>query len=272
MSNSSIFSKVVKLEESAGAGALCTIISSKGSTPRGAGTKMLVYADGSIVGTVGGGELENRVRHAALEVISTGRPLLLAYNMADISKGDPGLCGGQVEVYVEPILPKPSMLVIGGGHVGQAVSHLAKWLGFRVIVSDDRLEFCTLETNPDADLFLPIPMSQIPDQLVITKDTYIVLTTRGVSVDIVGLPALLASQASYLGVIGSRKRWATTVKELEKSGVPAKTINRIHSPIGLELNAETPEEIATSILAEIIMIRNGGTGKKMKMKPLKNNK
>jgi xanthine dehydrogenase accessory factor len=266
MSNSSFFSKVLELEESGKSGAVCTIISSKGSTPRNAGTKMLVYQDGSITGTVGGGELENRIRRAALEVISKGHPRLLAYNMADISKGDPGLCGGQVEVYVEPILPKPSILVIGGGHVGKAVSHLAKWLGFRVIVSDDRPEFCTPETNPDADLFLPIQMDQIPDQLAITKDTYIVLTTRGVSVDIVGLPALLGSPATYIGVIGSRKRWATTVKELKKSGVPTKTVNRIHSPIGLELRAETPEEIAISILSEIIMIRNGGTGKKMKMR------
>jgi len=269
MSNSTIFSKVVELEESGSAGALCTIISSKGSTPRGAGTKMLVFQDGTIAGTIGGGELENRVRHVAQEVISTGHPRLLAYNLADISKGDPGLCGGQVEVYVEPILPKPSILVIGGGHVGKAVSHLAKWLGFHVIVSDDRPEFCTLETNPDADLFLPIQMSQIPDQMAITKDTCIVLTTRGVGVDIIGLPALVASPASYIGVIGSRKRWATTVKELKKSGVSEKSIRRIHSPIGLELNAETPEEIAISILSEIIMIRNDGTGKKMKMKRLK---
>jgi xanthine dehydrogenase accessory factor len=109
-------------------------------------------------------------------------------------------------------------------------------------------------------------MNQIPNQLSITNHTFIVLTTRGVGVDVAGLPALLASPAAYIGVIGSRRRWATTVKELEKSGVPVKAIKRIHSPIGLELNAETPEEIAVSILSEIIMLRNGGTGKKMNMK------
>jgi xanthine dehydrogenase accessory factor len=227
---------------------------------------MLVYQDGSSAGTVGGGELENRVRSIALDVISGGRPRLLSFNMASIARGDPGICGGQLEVYVEPILPAPSLIVIGGGHVGKAVSHLAKWLGFRVIVSDDRPEFCSAEVNPDADLFLSIPMNQIPNQLSITNHTFIVLTTRGVGVDVAGLPALLASPAAYIGVIGSRRRWATTVKELEKSGVTAKAIKRIHSPIGLELNAETPEEIAVSILSEIIMIRNGGTGKKMTMK------
>jgi xanthine dehydrogenase accessory factor len=264
--NPSIYLKAVELEKSGEAGALCTIISSKGSTPRNAGTKMLVYQDGNISGTVGGGELENRVRGAALEAIADGRPRLLAYNMTDMARGDPGICGGQVEVYVEPILPAPAMLIIGGGHVGKAVSHLAKWLGFRVVVSDDRPEFCTPEANPDADAFLPVPMNQIPDHINITPQTFIVLTTRGVSVDVVGLPALISSPAAYIGVIGSRRRWTTTVKALTKAGVPAKDIKRIHSPIGLELSAETPEEIAVSILSEIIMIRNGGSGKPMKLR------
>ena len=171
-----------------------------------------------------------------------------------------------MEVYVEPILPAPTMLIIGGGHVGKAVSHLAKWLGFRVVVSDDRPEFCAPEANPDADSFLPVAMNQIPDHIDITPGTFIVLTTRGVTVDVVGLPALISSPAAYIGVIGSRRRWTTTVKALTKAGVPAKAIKRIHSPIGLELNAETPEEIAVSILSEIIMIRNRGSGKPMKLK------
>jgi xanthine dehydrogenase accessory factor len=259
----SIYSKVIELEESGLAGALCTVISSKGSTPRRAGTKMLVYQDGSIIGTVGGGELENRVRKAALDAITNGHPQMLSYNMTDISRGDPGICGGQVEVYVEPILPAATIVIVGGGHVGKAVSQLAKWLNFRVLVSDDRPEFCTREANPDADKFLPGPMKEIPEQLSINEQTYIILTTRGVTIDVEGLPALLATKAAYIGVIGSRRRWATTLKQLQKNGVSNRAIKRIHSPIGLELNAETPEEIAVSIMAEIIMIRNGGTGKVM---------
>jgi len=263
--NPSIYRLIADLETSGNAGALCTVISSKGSAPRRAGTKMLVFQDGSIAGTVGGGELENRVRAAALDAISNGHPRTLSYTMADVSRGDPGVCGGQVEVYVEPILPAPTVVVVGGGHVGKAVSHLAKWLGFRVVVSDDRPEFCTPEAIPDADKFLPILMKEIPDHLTISPQTYFVLTTRGVSVDVVGLPALLNSSAGYIGVIGSRRRWATSARQLRKDGLSAKAIERVHSPIGLELHAETPEEIAVSIMAEIIMVRNGGTGKRMKV-------
>jgi xanthine dehydrogenase accessory factor len=260
----SIYSQVAELELSGNTGALCTVISSKGSTPRRAGAKMLVYHDGSFTGTVGGGELENRVRKAAIDAMSNSQPVKLSYSMTDIARGDPGICGGQVEVYVEPILPAPTIVVVGGGHVGKAVSHLAKWLGYKVVISDDRPEFCTRKANPDADLLLPIPMSEIPKRLTITPQTYLVFTTRGSDVDVKGLPALIESSAAYLGVIGSRRRWATTVKGLRKVGVTQKAIQRVRSPIGLDLNAETPEEIAVSILSEIIMLRNGGAGESMK--------
>jgi len=260
----SIFSQVAELEMSGNAGALCMVISSKGSTPRRAGAKMIVYHDGSIAGTVGGGELENRVRRAALESIKNGRPVTLSYRMTDTKRGDPGICGGQVEVYVEPILPAPTIVVIGGGHVGKAVSHLAKWLGYRVVVSDDRPEFCTRKANPDADLLLPIPVQDIPKKLAITPHTFIVLTTRGVDVDVEGLPVLIESPAAYIGVIGSRKRWATTVSKLLSAGISKNALKRIHSPIGININAETPEEIAVSILAEIILVQNGGSGKPLK--------
>ena len=244
--------------------ALCTVIGSQGSTPRHVGSKMLVMEDGSIAGTVGGGELENRVRQAALESLADGQTRRVSYSMAEPARGDPGVCGGQVEVFVEPILPPPLMLVIGGGHVGKAVAHLAKWLGFRVAVSDDRAEFCTPQEHPDADAFYPVAMQDLPGHLSIDRHTYIVLTTRGVTVDVPGLPPLLETPAAYIGVIGSRRRWATTVKELEARGYPREKLARVHSPIGLELHAETPEEIAVSIMAEIMLIRNSASGKPMK--------
>jgi xanthine dehydrogenase accessory factor len=171
-----------------------------------------------------------------------------------------------VEVFVEPVLPAPKIIVIGGGHVGKAVAHLAKWLGFRVAVSDDREEFCTPEMNPDADEFYPVFMSELPEKVSINRQTYLILTTRGVSTDVPGLPALLATRAGYIGVIGSRRRWTMTVKGLQENGISEEAIARIHSPIGLELQAETPEEIAVSIMAEVIMLRNDGSGKMMKAK------
>jgi len=259
----SIFQALADLEQYNEAGALCTIIRSQGSTPRHSGSKMLVYEDGTILGTVGGGELENRVILEALEAIRDGKSRLLDYNMADPGRGDPGVCGGQVEVYVEPIEPKPTLVVIGSGHVGKTVAHLAHWLGFWVVVNDDRPEFCTPEAVPDADEYYPIPTSELAGKLKITPWTYLVLTTRGMDIDVEGLPAMLASDAAYIGVIGSLRRWNQTRTKMLEMGTSEAQLDRVCSPIGLELNAETPEEIAVSIMAEIIMLRQGGDGSVM---------
>ena len=260
----SIYQALSELEKTNQSAALCTVIKSEGSTPRHVGSKMLVYADGKFIGTVGGGDLEHRVLDEAWMAISDGEPRYLHYNMADPSRGDPGVCGGQVEVFVEPILPAPTLVVIGAGHVGKAVVHLAKWLGFRVVASDDRTEFCTPETTPGADEYLPVEMGKLAESLKITNRTDLVVTSRGSSVDALGLPSLLASQAAYIGVIGSKRRWATTVKALKEKGVTDEFIAKVHSPIGLELQAETPEEIAVSIMAEVLMVRDKGTGAQMK--------
>ena len=260
----SIYQAAAQLQSEQKAGAICTIVESSGSTPRHQGSKMLVYEDGKFIGTVGGGEVEKRVIDEALAALDDGKPRLLKYNMVDPQQGDPGVCGGTLEVYVEPIVPEPSVLLIGGGHVGKAVVHLAKWLGFRVAVSDDRTEFCTKEANPDADQFYPVLMKDLPKHLKFNKQTYIVLTTRGANIDIEGLPELLDQPFAYLGIIGSKRRWTVTKKALLEQGIPAEKLAKVHSPIGLELNAETPEEIAVSIMAEILMLKNSGTGKSMR--------
>jgi len=225
---------------------------------------MLVYPDGKFIGTVGGGELENRVRMAAIESLKSREPQTLTYSMVDPKRGDPGVCGGTVEVFVEPIFPSATIVVIGGGHVGKAVVHLAKWLGFRVAVNDDREEFCNPETVPGADEYHPVSMAELPKQFKVTDQTYLVVTSRGSAIDAKGLPSLLESKAAYIGVIGSKRRWLTTVKALKDQGVSDELIAKVHSPIGLELNAETPEEIAVSIMAEILMVKDKGTGKSMK--------
>ncbi len=263
MMETPIYQALSEIENSHASAALCTVVKSEGSTPRHVGSKMLVYPDGRFIGSVGGGDLEHRVLEEALMALAEAQPRLLHYNMADPSRGDPGICGGQVEVFVEPILPAPTVVVIGGGHVGKAVAHLAKWLGFRVAVSDDRQEFCNNEAVPDADAFYVCQMQELPQQLNIGRGTFLILTTRGSSVDAAGLPPLLESAAPYIGVIGSKRRWAATVKELRARGVSADKIARVHSPMGLELQAETPEEIAVSILAEVLMIRDRGTGRPM---------
>jgi xanthine dehydrogenase accessory factor len=260
----SIYQALAELEKNNESAALCTVVKSEGSTPRHVGSKMLVYPNGTFIGTVGGGELENRVMKIARDSLNDGRAINLAYTMSDPSRGDPGVCGGTVEVFVEPILPPAMIVVIGAGHVGKAVVHLAKWLGFRVAVSDDRVEFCTPESTPGGDAYYPVEMGKLADQLKINRQTYIVITSRGSSVDALGLPSLLESEAAYIGVIGSKRRWLTTVNALKENGVSEERIAKVHSPMGLELNAETPEEIAVSIMAEIMMLKDKGTGKQMK--------
>ena len=259
----SIYQALAELEKNNGSAALCTVTSSEGSTPRHVGSKMLVYPGGSFIGTVGGGEMEQRVIHEALAALDDGRPRHVHYNMIDPARGDPGTCGGQVEIFVEPILPAPLIVVIGAGHVGKAVVHLAKWLGFRVAVSDDRVEFCNAESTPDADAYYPVAMDELPKHITIDKRTVFILTTRGSAIDAAGLTPLLDSPAAYIGVIGSKRRWMTTVKALKDKGVSEEKIAKVHSPIGLELQAETPEEIAVSIMAEVMMVKDKGTGKSM---------
>ena len=251
----SIWHLVAELERENEAGVLCTIIHSQGSTPRHAGSKMLVYTDGSITGSVGGGELEARVIATALDSLQDGKPRRLEYNMNDPGRGDPGVCGGTVEVYLEPISPQPTLVIVGAGHVGRAIAHLAHWLDFRVVVSDDRPEFCDPEVIPEAAEFFPVPLEDLTEQLKITPWTYMVLTTRSVDVDVPGLPKILETPAAYIGVIGSKRRWETTRRQLQDKGVSADKIDRVQSPMGIEIHAETPEEIAVSIMAEIIQIR-----------------
>jgi len=259
----SLYQALVALERENKPGTLCTIVGSQGSTPRRSTAKMLVYPDGSIIGTVGGGEVESRIINEAIQAMKDGESKLLTYSLVDPKRGDPGVCGGNLQVFVEPIMPKPIMMVVGTGHVGKQVAFLAHWIGFYVVVSDDRPEFCTPEVVPEGKEFLAVPMKEIPEHFAITPWTYIVLTTRGALVDIDGLPSLLDTPAAYIGVIGSRRRWETTRQKLVDAGLDEEKLDRVFSPVGLELNAETPEEIAVSILAEVLMVYRKGSGEVM---------
>jgi xanthine dehydrogenase accessory factor len=256
----SIYHTLAKLEESGQPGILCTIISAQGSTPRHEGSKMLVYPNGEFAGTIGGGEVEHLVIREALEAFREGKSRMVKYSMVDPKRGDPGVCGGQLDIFIEPIMPRNKLVIIGGGHVGREVAHLGHWLGFRVAICDDRPEFCNPETIPEADEFYPDLFSDVSQNIEFTPWTYVVLTTRSLELDLKILPTLLESDAAYIGVIGSRRRWGTAKGKLLESGIPQYKIDMIRSPIGLSLKAETPREIALSILAEIIMVYKHADG------------
>jgi xanthine dehydrogenase accessory factor len=242
---------------------MATIIRTRGSVPRQSGAKMLIYGDGRISGTIGGGEMESRVIQEAQASLNDGHTRIVPYSLVDPQRGDPGVCGGEVEVYLEPYAPVATVLVIGCGHVGKAVASLAHSLGYRVLVNDDRAELASPENIPEADVFLPGDIEDVLAQANIHSNTFITVLTRNVLLDRQILPQLAKSDAPYIGVIGSRRRWQETKRLLSEDGLSEKEIQRYHSPIGLELNAETPEEIAVSIMAEIILVRRGGTGERM---------
>ena len=246
---------------------LVTIIETQGSIPRHAGSKMLVYPDGSIVGTIGGGLMESKVIAEALLAQTEGSPRLRQYTLNDIETGNVGICGGTATMFIEPIGLVSTLLIIGGGHVGKALAELGKWAGYRVLLADDREAFCNPEYVAGLDEYLVCPPAEIAERAAITAQTFIAAVTRGLPVDRALIPALLKTDAAYIGLIGSRRRWQLTRNALIDDGLEEDELARVHAPIGLELQAETPKEIALSILAEIVMLQRGGTGMPMHLPP-----
>ncbi len=261
--NHTILTELLAAQEKGRAVVLATIVKAHGSVPRHVGSKMLVYEDGHLSGTIGGGEMEARVIEAAKGALQDQQAHILPYTLVDPEQGDPGLCGGEIEIYLEPYLPLPTLFVIGCGHVGRAVAGLAHWLDYRVVVTDDRTELVTPEYLPNADVYLPGSITDVLAKQPVTPNTYITVVTRNVLIDRQVLPQLAKTPAPYIGVMGSRRRWLHTRKLLLEDGMSETDLARFHSPLGLELNAESPQEIAVSILAEIIMLRRQGTGERM---------
>ena len=261
--NRELLGELMAAQEAGEPVVLATIVRASGSVPRQSGSKMLVYGDGRISGTIGGGEMEARVFQEAQACLADGQTRIVPYSLVEPERGDPGLCGGEVEVYLEPYAAPATVLIIGCGHVGKAVASLAYWLGYRVLLNDDRPELVSPENIPEADLYLPGDIEELLEQVQIHSNTHIAVLTRNVAIDRQILPRLAETPAPYIGVIGSRRRWQETKKLMLADGLSETNLQRFHSPIGLELSAESPEEIAVSIMAEIIMMRRGGTGERM---------
>ena len=239
---------------------LATVVGTCHSVPRHAGSKMLVRPGGRHSGSVGGGAVEARVVADALEVLAREEPRLIHYALNGAGPGL-GPCGGELTVYLEPHVPPPTVLVVGCGHVGRAIADLAHWLGFRVIAADSRAEVVTPDLLPDADLRLAGPIEDVARQVPITAATSIVVTTSSVEADVAALPLLLATPARFIGVLGSRRRWQATRRELVARGLPEDALGRVKSPIGLDLGAEAPREIALAVMGEIVASRrHGATG------------
>jgi xanthine dehydrogenase accessory factor len=249
------------LSESMGRGetvALVTIVSAHGSTPQRVGARMLVFADGRTVGTIGGGCYESDAFGKAREVLRTRSPQLVKYELSDDFADETGLmCGGQMQVFIEAIEPEPRVYVLGAGHVGHQLGRLASAVGFRVHVVDDRAKFANRERFPDA---AEIVVDGIADWIAntdIPASAYVVVLTRGHRQDYDVLRALSGRQLRYVGLIGSRAKIARLTDRLLADGADPEWLRALHAPVGLDIGAVTPEEIAVSILAELVAARRG---------------
>jgi xanthine dehydrogenase accessory factor len=238
--------------------ALVTIVRAQGSTPQRVGAKMLVYADGRTVGTIGGGCYEHDAFGKARQAIAGGQPSLVRYELSDEFAEENGLiCGGQMEVYIEPLTAAPRLYIIGAGHVGWHLARLAHETGFRIHVVDDREKFANAERFPEA---IDIAVDDIPAWLAsadIPQDAYVTVVTRGHQHDLSALRALATRPLRYLGMIGSKAKVARVYDALVSEGLSPDALRRVHAPIGLDIGAVTPAEIAVSILAEMIAVRHG---------------
>jgi xanthine dehydrogenase accessory factor len=246
--------------------ALVTVVRSQGSTPQRAGAKMLVWADGRTVGTIGGGCYENDAFWKAREAIATGRPSLLHYELNDDFAQENGLiCGGQMDVHIDPLAPSPRLFIIGAGHVGLHLAKAAAEVGFRIHVVDDREKFANTERFPVADIVVE-PIPEWLHRADVPAASYVVVVTRGHQHDLDAMRALAARELKYLGLIGSRAKVARISDALLAEGMPPECLERVHAPIGLEIGAVTPAEIAISILAELIAVSRGVDTSRLSMK------
>jgi xanthine dehydrogenase accessory factor len=250
-----LFETIVDLIKSGEPAALAIIIRTEGSTPRKVGTKMIILKDGKTIGTMGGGDLENRVIQEAIESISRGEPRITSFTL-DIEKGKLDMmCGGKLDVYIEPILPKEKLVIFGAGHITRSLAPLMQMAGFLVSVIDDSPDLLQKDKFPEVENLSLRDMEEVAKELPPESNTYIVLLSRGFSKDEAILRQLIQKDFKYIGLIGSMRKIMTMKESLEKEGIPEEVFSKLQAPIGLDIGAETPEEIAISIAAEIIAVK-----------------
>jgi xanthine dehydrogenase accessory factor len=251
-----IYEQIVQLRREGRRGAVATIVNVRGSIPSFRTAKMLVRDDGSIVGTIGGGCVEADVWQAAREVMESEKPRTLVFDLNQDPKYDTGLvCGGTLEVFVEPVLPPALLYIFGAGHVAVNVCRVAANAGFDPIVTDDRTSYATKERFPDAREIHALDFDDATRTLDPNESSYIVIVTRGHRDDMRILRWAVQTRARYVGMIGSKRKVIEIFKTLQKEGLAAQLFDRVHAPIGLDIGAITPEEIAIAITAEMIAIR-----------------
>ncbi|MBI4595759.1 MAG: XdhC family protein [Candidatus Tectomicrobia bacterium] len=251
-----LYEEIAKIRANGERAALATIISVHGSAPRKDFAKMLIKSDGTFIGSVGGGCVEAEVWQEARLIIENEQPKVLHFKLTEKDMEESGLiCGGALDIFVEPIIPDPGLFIFGAGHVAQPLAQIGTMIGFKVSIIDDREMFANKERFPSAHEIFVGEFSDIFRNLKINKSSYIVILTRGHLYDQDVLEWACRTEAKYVGMIGSRHKIKVLYKNLEEKGVQKEALQGVHAPIGLDIKAKTPEEIAVSIAAELIKVR-----------------
>ena len=250
-----LFEEIVRMRKAGQRGALATIVHTNGSIPSYESSRMLVREDGSVAGTIGGGCVEAEVWAAAKEVMQQEQPRKMTFNLNHDADYDVGLiCGGTLEIFVEPLLPQPMLYIFGGGHVSLAVARVASSAGFGIGVIDDRTAFANPERFPMATE-VHTTYEEAFEKLKPNASSYLLIVTRGHKDDMRVLAWAVRTPARYIGMIGSKRKVISVYKALERDGYSPEEFGHVNAPVGLDIGALSPEEIAVSITAELIAVR-----------------
>ncbi len=252
-----IYDKIAELRSQNKPAALVTVIAKKGSTPRDTGSKMLVSSDGTVYGTIGGSAVEAMMIEKAKESIKTGKYFKEWHDLDDREKDDTGMiCGGKMEFFIEPIGVQPHLIIFGGGHVALPLARLAAQTGFSYTIIEDRPEFSGEDRFPDAKEIVLAGPEEIDEKVKISETDFVAIVTRSHEIDYQAIKVILRHPVTYLGLIASKIKKRQVFAQLVEEGFEKDVVDKIHSPIGLDIAAQTPEEIAVSIVAELIAVKN----------------
>jgi xanthine dehydrogenase accessory factor len=257
MNPSDFYRKTLELLEAGRAGWMITVIAAEGSTPQKAGAKMLVAADGGMWGTIGGGDVERMIIEHVLKT-QPQQAIVVPYTLTDkgVAAGGPDMtCGGTMNLLVEPLAVYPHLYILGGGHCGIELSHLAARTGFAVTVMDNRTEWASREKHPDARVICA-PYSELETHVRFSPDCSVVIMTHNHEHDEAAARLCVKHETRFLGVIGSKNKARTLKSKLAQAGISAADLERITCPVGVEIGSHTPAEIAVSVVAQLIAVRN----------------
>ena len=252
MTDLDLYEEIVRLTRLGDLFALVTVVAHKGSSPRKSGAKMLVRGDGSTMGTVGGGRVEKESLESARKALAERAPRTLEF---ELTKENGYACGGSMTVYIEPQGLRPLLVIFGAGHVGSAVTALAHGCGFRVTVVDERPNCATQTQLPGADQIFCSSVTEALERLNLDRESFVVIATPGHLQDFVAVRGCLATEAGFIGLLGSRSKREILLKNLAAEGFDAAQRARVVTPVGLDIGAQTPEEIAVSVVGQLIGLR-----------------